>query len=399
MHLIRSRRHHRHFSNINRLGVVNLFSSFGSALVGTIWALYLDSFFHDTSTVGWVSSILTLVGIISYLFIIPLIERSSKSKLYSFTLVVYTLSYILFSLLSDVYALAIIAVFLYFVGSIRLTTFGIMVRDMTENASSVSKNEGLMYTFLNLAWLLGPLLAGFVAEQYGLNYVFLPAALFLLIALQLMRSFKIRDDRRAKRLDKNSLKVFREFFRKRDRVMNYLLSAAVTFWWALIYIYIPLHIVRSGLEEIFVGYFLFAAVLPLLLFEYHFGNVASKVGFKKIFKVAFISLAVICFIAFGFENIYIIMALMVFASVFLAMIEPTTESYFFDMISESQRDKFYGPYATAIDVGHYIGTASSALILSFLPFNYVFLLYGFVMLVFFFISFKIKNVIESRRKH
>ncbi len=381
---------------MNRLGLVSFFMGLGFALFSTIWALYLDSFVHDDSVVGFITTFFTIVGVLAYFYVVPLVEKNSKSKLFVISLIFYIISFLLFTFLKNAYLVLLIGVFMYFFASLRVTTFGIIVRDNTKKSSCLSKNEGIIYTFFNFAFMIGPLIAGFVAARYGLNYVFLPAALFIFIALQLFSYFKLKDDRISKRKDKKILKVFKQFFKNRNRVVAYLLSAAVTVWWSLIYVYMPLYIVDSGLDDLIVGYLLFAVTIPLILLEFPFSKTAGRVGFKKMFSLAFLLLVIICVFAFIFSNIYVVMGLMVLASVALAMLEPTTEAYFFDIISENQRDKYYGPYTTAIDFGHLIGTGLPAVVLLFLPFKFIFLLYGLVMFIFFLFCAKIKNVIEAK---
>src|SRR3989344_7602916 len=90
------------FRGVSKLGLINLISSIGFALVGTIWAIYLESFLKKPAYVGLLSSTFTIVAILSYFFIIPLIEKKSKSNLYFFTLIIFSISYILFYLLPNI---------------------------------------------------------------------------------------------------------------------------------------------------------------------------------------------------------------------------------------------------------------------------------------------------------
>jgi len=48
------------FSTMDRLGTISLFSSFAIAMVITIWAIYLDSFFHNAAYVGFFAAFLTI---------------------------------------------------------------------------------------------------------------------------------------------------------------------------------------------------------------------------------------------------------------------------------------------------------------------------------------------------
>ena len=395
MHNIKKR--HFIFTQVNRLAIITFISSISMAAVGTIWAIYLESFFKNESYVGFLLTFFTIVAMVSSILIIPYVERTSKSKIYIISLLAYAVSYISFAILENIYVVVVMGTFLAFMSTLKLTSFGIILRDKSQD-KNVSKNIGLIYTFLNLSWLLGPLLAGFISQEYGFSKVFLLGAGFQLLAFILFTSFRIKDNRVEKKIDKNPIKLPFKFFKDKNRMLVYILSAGVSFWWALIYIYIPMHIIDSGLESKMVGYFLFAIVVPLILFEYLSGKIAAKKGFRKMFFIGYLSLSILSLIAFFMTNVYYILLILVLASMAVAMIEPTTEAYFFDLITKSQRDKFYSQHNTALDVGNIIATFLSAIILLFLPFKFLFILFCVVTLLLAFVSLKIKNIVEARRE-
>jgi len=384
------------YNSIDKLGIASLISNIGFASVGTIWALYLDSIFHNASYVGFLISFFTIIGTLTYFFITPIIQKRDKIKLYLISLSLYTISYVLFATLMNIYAIIILGIIVAAAGSLRITCFGIIVRDKTKN-SCVAKNEGLIYTSLNFAWLIGPLLAGFIADKYGIEKVFLFAAASIFLSLALFDIFKINDGRKCKKVDNDSLRIFIEFFRTKRFLKSYILSGGGNFWWALIYTYIPIYIVERGLDDMIVGYFLFAVVIPLIVSEYYFGKLAGKIGFKKMFIMGFSLLGLISIICFFISDIYWLLGFLVLASFCVAMIEPTTEAYFLDMITPSQRDKYYGAYSTSIDVNMFFATMAGAILLLFLPLKFVFVLFGAIMFIFVLISLSIKNIIENKR--
>jgi len=393
MHYIKKR--HLIFTQVNKLAIITFISSISVALIGTIWAIYLQSLIYNDAYVGFLSALFTMVALVSSVVLIPYIERTSKSKIYLVSLFFYSLSYILFALWPNIFIIIALGIFISVISVLKVTSFGIILRDKSKDAS-VSKNIGLIYTFINLSWLLGPLIAGFLAQKYGFSPVFFLGAGFQAIAFLLFLSFRIKDNRIEKRIDKNPEKLPFKFLKDKNRAIIYALSAGVSFWWALIYIYIPMRIVDFGLGNEKVGYFLFGIIIPLILLEYLFGKIAAKKGFKIMFFTGYILLSIISLICFFVANLYIIMILLILASVAVAMVEPTTEAYFFDIITKEQRDKFYSQHNTAIDMGNITATFFSALILLFLPFKFIFILFCVITLFLSLLSLKIRNVVEGR---
>src|SRR3989344_974115 len=383
---------------INKLSILNLISNIGMAAVGTIWAIYLESILKKPSYVGSLITFFTIISLTAFIFLIPLIERQSKSRLYMISLALYLVSYILFGVLSHVYAVVILGAFMAIIVSLRMDTFGIMVSDKSKDGK-ISANEGLIYTFLNLSWMIGPLVAGYTTSLFGVRSVFIVAAIFIFLTLILFKSFDIRDNRKRKRTNQNVIKIFIDFFRNKHRVVNYILSGGINFWWVLVYVYLPLMILEAEADGRIIGYALFAIVVPLVLLEYPFGLLAEKIGFKKIFFTGYLILAVIGTSAFFVNNIFIIILLLTTASIGAAMIESTTEAYFFSIVpKKNQRDKYYGPYNTTVEIHHAIASFIGGLILLIFPFKFLFLFFGAIMLLMVILSLKVKEMIDIKNE-
>jgi len=394
--LVRKQKDEYNFTNIAKLSIVGLIASLAAAYVDTIWAVYLNSFVDSIVLVGFLSAMLTIISFFSYFLFIPVIERSDKAKIYFYTMIFFIITYVLFFINHNFYFFLILAVVITILYTLRITSFGILVRDYSKN-KNVSRNEGIIYTFMNIAWVIGPLVAGYVASGFGVNWVFILAAFFIFIGLILFKTSEIKDLKGKKITDNNFFINFVEFFKDKDRVLAYTLGGGVNLWWSFIYLFIPLMIIRNGLGEIWIGYFLFAVAIPLILFSYISAKWAGKHGFKRLFKIGYLMVSIIAFACFFVSNIYFILSLLVLASVGLAMLESTTEAYFFDILRGKEKYRFYGPYNTAIDSGRFTGKIFASVLLIFLAFNFLFLLFGGFMFLLFLLSFKTKNIRESRR--
>jgi len=384
------------FTGIAKLAVIGFIVALASAYISTIWAVYMDSFVNSVVIVGFVSAFLTLVSFISYFYFIPLIERTDKSKIYSFSLLAIAILYLLFAINTKFYIFIILAFIVTIMYTLRTTSFGIIVKDYSAK-KQLSRNEGVMYTFFNLSFVIGPLIAGYVAEKFGINIVFTLSAIFVFLAFFVFRISSIKDKNVKKKTDGSLVKNFFDFFKSKERVLAYILGGGVNLWWILIYLFIPLFIIRNNLHELWIGYFLFAVAVPLIFLEFIFAKLAGKIGFKKMFKIGFLIPCIFAVSCFFFSNVYIILSLLVLASIGLAMLEPTTEAYFFDILKGKEELRFYGPYNTTMDVNNFIGKIIASTLLIFLPFRYIFLIFAGFMFIMFLISFRIRDVVERKR--
>lgn len=381
---------------IKNLGVVTLISTLGISLVGTIWAIYFDGLFKSASTVGLINTLFQIFGTLALIIFIPLIEKNSKSRLLIIALFAYSVSYFLFSFLNSAHAAIILGVILALSASMRMNTVGIILRDKSKN-DSVSKNTGIMFTLLNVSWLLGPIAAGFIADKFGINIVFMISGFLMLAAIFLMKIFKLKDNRKDKKIDRNLFKLTKEFFSKKKFRFVYLITGGISFWWAFIYLYVPIYIIESGKSDIVVGYFLSAIIAPLILLEFIFGKIAGRSGFRKMFLRGYLIVSLVAFLCFFAVDTYAILILLVIGSVGMAMLEPTTEAYFFDISSSYEKDRYYGIYNTTIDISYAISLFLVAILIKFVPFKYSFIFMGVVMGIYSLLSLRVKNIIEGKR--
>lgn len=377
-------------NSIGRLSVINLFVSLGISLSVTVWALFIDSFVHSVALTGIISAGLTVFSIISFFLFIPLIERSDKGKLFFMSLFLLAVSYLLISLSKNLWVFLIFAVFLVGVQTVRLSTFGIIIKDKSLKGET-SSNEGMIYTFLNIGYVIGPLIAGYVLASHGINKVFFLASIFIFFSLVVLKVFKVVDHSKLRKPHTDILKNFISFFKDKNRVRAYILGGGATTWWVLIYLFMPLFIINSGFSNSLVGYFLFAIAIPLILFEYKFSSMVGKYGFKRIFSIGFLIGGVLTAVCFFFTNPLIIFSLLVLSAVGMAMLEPTTEAYFLETVSSRDASRFFGPYNTTRDLNQMTAKIIPSLLVLFLPFKAVFLFFGALLLLMFFITLSIKD--------
>lgn len=397
--MVLARKHHEFkqklsFKPFQKLAFLGFFVSLSYASIWTIWAIYINNFLQSKIYVGFFSAFLLLISFLSHFLLIPVIQKNDKTKIYSISIFLFAVFYLLLSINRNFYFFVIIAVMLTLLQVFRIASFGIIVKDKSRR-NQLSNNEGLMYTFVNLAFVIGPLIAGALAALYGIRIVFVMCSLLMFFSFILFKFSNIKASHKKKRLDKNFRKNFVDFFKSRDRINAYLLGGGVNLWWSLIYLYIPLIILEHGYNTSVVGIFLFFIALPLIFFEYYFSNLAGKIGFKKMFVIGFSIPLIISVLCFFTSNIIIILILLIIASIGLSMLEATTEAYFFDMNKPKDILRFYSPYNTTIDVNSLIGRILPALILLVLPFKFVYILYAILMLIMVIISTRVKDYIED----
>jgi len=382
--------------NIWKISRGLFFASLGFACVSSVLAIYLEGFVHNDATVGFVFAGVMLISFISYFAAVPFLEKRNKSKIYSLSLILIAAGYFMYYLIDNLLLFILMMVFIAIINVLGLTSRGLIIEHLSDK-QHLARDEGFAFTSMNLAWVLGPLIVGFLLTYIIEKYIFLLAALMITLSAFVFKLSKIKYSGVNKKVHKNFVKNFYSFFTNKNRVKVYILNAGVTFWWSLIFIYSPLFIIKH-FSHSYVGYFLFFSMLPLVLTEYYSGKKASEIGYKKIFLTGYLISGVLAVSCFFIGNVYFILAALCFAGFGIGLTEATTESYFFDILKKGEDQRYYAPYNTGIDAGQITGQFIPALILLVLPFKSIFLFFGIVMLLLAVLSLKIKDIVEVKRK-
>jgi len=380
------------FFRFNRLGdllFVGFITSIGVSLLNGVWALYFFSFFKSNSLVGFFSSILSVIAILSFFIFNPVIERYQENKIYSLALFFSTLILIALSINENFYLFVILTIVYVMLGVLRADTFGIMYREESKT-KAIGANEGMIYSLSNLGWIIGALLLTILLGVYGINNIFFFASIFIIISFIIFMFYK-RKIKKPKYTETNLIKDIKNFFTNKELVKLYISSLGTSFWLGFIFVYIPLYIVQNGFSRSFVGLFLFTFLLPFLI-EYFVGKKSDVVGSRIFITLGYLISGVFTVLAYFTNQINIVLLLLVLGCFGIAMTSPTREIHFFKVIKKIEKERYYGIFLTHIEVSLLLGKIIPAVILVFAGFKLVFLVVGLSMFVFSVFSLKLKDI-------
>jgi MFS family permease len=365
------------FKKTTQLSISRLVAAFGVSGINTIWIIYMTRFGISDSMIGFISAFLVIISLITAFFSTPILEKYNELKILIISIIVQIIP-----LFPNLYIFIFLAMIISIGTVFKIDSFDILFRDESKN-KELNEDEGLMYSLSNVGWLVGPLIAGFFLVEYGINSVFFVGSVFILIGLFMLLRVKIKlPEKKRKNFDTNITKNIKDFIKNKRLILSYIISGGIYIWLALLFVYIPLFIIDSGLGEAYIGVFLSVVVIPLVLFEYEVGKLSEKYGFKPFFILGFFSLTIIAGLMFIFDNIYVTLSLMVVSSIAMSFLEPLQDSFFFSNVKhKADEEKYYPIYATATDIGSFVGKISVAGLLLLLPNKYAFLVIGVFMFI------------------
>ncbi len=381
----------KNFRKTTKLSLIRMILAIGFACIDTVWVLYMDSFGVSQSEIGFISAALVLVTLVSSFFSTIILEKIDEFKILLYSLIVIATSYLVISFVNLFWIFILLSILITVVTILKTDCFDILFRDIS-NDKNLNEDEGLMYTLINVGWLFGPLIAGFVLVQFGMSFVFVTSSIFIFLGGFILYKLNFKTpEKKREEIDSNIWKNLKDFFSDKKLIIPYVMAAGIEIWWALIYIYVPLFIIKNGMSEMFVGYFLSFVIIPLILFEFQIGKLSLKYGFRIFFFLGFFLLMIAGIVSYFSVNFYFTLVVLGIASIPMAFLEPIQDSYFFKQIASNDEEKFYPIFATAADLGSFIGKISIAVFLLFMPEKVAYLVIAGFMGVLTVIALKVKN--------
>lgn len=362
-------------------------------ILGFLFALhvaistYISSSFLEnilgSSVLGTVYTIGAVTTLIAFLFTNKILRRFGNYRAIITVAFLELLSLITLAISSNK-ALVFTAFVVSFM-SVSLINFSmdIFLESFSTN-SDTGKIRGNFLTSVNIAWVAGPILSGMVLNGND-NYwiIYAVAALILLPVLTLIHR-NLKNFKDTLYMDVPLLATIEHIWHNKNirgiLSANFLLQ--VFYSWMVIYTPIYLH-QNIGFSWDEIGIIFSIMLLPFILIEAPLGRLAdTKYGEKEILSLGFIviaiSTAIISFV--NTKNIYLWIIILFSTRIGAAMIEIMTDTYFFKKVNES-RVNIVSIFRTLHPWSYVLGPLIAGTFLLFgVPFQYIFLILGIIML-------------------
>src|SRR3989339_890980 len=326
--------------------VMSFFFALSIALPTYINSSFLSRFILEKN-VGIFYAIASLLSLLALIWIPSLLKKIGNYKIILLLLIINTLSLFIIAF-CPYFLIAISALVIHLIlTTIILFNFDVLL----ENLSTDNDTGGIRGTYLsikNSAWVVAPILTGFVLTNgdYWKIYT-LSGVLLLPIIYLLIKNFKNFEDPNYKKiLFWGTLKIIK----KRKNVFRIFMSTIM--------------------------------LLPFPLLEMPLGKLADeKYGEKEMLNTGFIIIAITtAILTFITSTNAILWTVMLFATrIGASMVEITTESYFFKKI-KSDDSNLLSFFRMTRPVAYIIGPISASILLAFVAPNYLFVILGFIVI-------------------
>lgn len=363
-HVRRPAVHHGHADGA-RLARLAFIVNVGDAAFWTVIPIHLAQLMGGEGPVGFYLAAVALIGGAATIFSAEAFEGRGKASVGGVALLVMSLLLIAMSVADELWSFALFDVPRSIAFILITVVLGLLVRDHVA-AADLAVEEGRFYLFSNVGWLVGPVAAGYVARYFGTEAVFVVIALVFAVALGYLwwlhlDSHPALADRADIGSHREALRALVAFLRSPKLRRVFVLSLGLELWWIISSIYIPLAVIEEGFGPDVVGWVVTGGVVPLVLMEVWVGKLAQRNGTRRYLTLGFgiLSAGAVAFVIFGF-NAYLLLFLFAVVNVGAAFVEPLTDTYFFEVATGADGEKYFGIFNGAAPLASLVGPLLAA---------------------------------------
>lgn len=253
-----------------------------------------------------------------------------------------------------------------------------------QNKETVGRNRGIYLTIINIAWMISPLITSFfMTQEGGYKSIYILAFLsVVLMTVGLIFSVRSFEDSVYKKTP--FLEAFR-FLKTNHHIMaittiNFLLQ----FFYTWMVVYTPIYLFKHiGLGWEQIGIIFTIMLAPFVLFSLPVGILIDKYHVKRrtLLYIGFviISISTLCIPFIATQKIYIWAIVLFLTRTGASIIETTSEIYFFTHVGEEDA-YLLGIYRDMAPVAFIIAPLLATIVFLYLPFKYLFVILGIILL-------------------
>ncbi len=369
-------------NKLNRMYLVSFIFTLHIALSAYVNSTFLVSIMPE-KYVGILYTVASLITLVLLTNSSRILKNFGNKKITLGFLIINIIS--LIGLITSTNPIVTGSSFVLFVSTNTLVLFGIDIFiEHFSDKTKTGKTRGMYLTIVNIAWMLSPLISAFIMTKEGgyrtIYSISLIMAIFMMISL--IFSVKTFKDKTYKRTP-----FFETFkFLKQNKgiqsivIINFILQ----FFYSWMVVYTPLYLHEHiGLAWSEIGVVFTIMLAPFVILGLPVGIMIDKynISKKKLlywgFSTIIISTSIISLMS---STEVIVWALILFLTrAGASIIETTSEIYFFSKIKEDDA-YLLGVFRDMNPIAYIIGPVLATVVLIILPFQYLFLILGIIII-------------------
>ncbi len=374
---------HKEYLNKKKVRLISLVS-FLISFFDAFWIYTLSTYFSEfvqSDNVG-IFYFLAFVGVLLSLFSLQsIIRKIGRARMLYFSLGLGILFSSLLTHFPPSWFTILLALLFIIINNIIWVSLDILLEGFSSDGMA-GRIRGLHLTIVNAGFLIAPFLATYVLHSYQFEGIFFVLSVGYMIAF-LISLLGFRNDNN---LSNEGLKLFqtiKKMFKEANLFRIYFVSFAMEFFYAMMIIYTPIHLLNLGFSWNDIGIILTIMLIPFVLLQYPLGLLADKrLGEKELLLVSIMIVIVSTgYLPFIHTHSILVWGIALFVTrIGIAGIEVLRDAYFYKQIDGDDTDVI-AFFRTSRPVANIIGTGIATFLLIFFPLQSVFFAIVVVMII------------------
>lgn len=379
-------------ANLKILYLLGLILALATAIPVYIQSNFIGQFVSLTQ-VGLFFVVSNLITVFAIIFFPGFIKKLSNYFLTKIVLAIYGASLLALSIADSAWAVFTSFIFFNISSNLIWINMDVFVEGFSSDAKT-GRIRTIYFTFINIGWILGPLLSSYLIKENDYSWPFVLAALilipFCLIFIQHSRG--LQDKIKYHKI--NIRRTLTNIWHNRNLRGVFSLSLLLNIFFNSAVVFIPIYLHHNlGIGWDKLGLIFAFMLLPFVLFEIPAGIIADKkLCEKEIFMIGF-SILIISLLSFFWvkSTSVIIWALLLFFSrIGASLIEAMRESYFFKIVDVKDVE-YIDFFRITTPLGYIIGSILGMIVFSFCSLENLFLVVAIIMFSSFYFLRLMKN--------
>jgi MFS family permease len=366
---------------LNTLFLSNIFVSFHYALVIYLNSSFLSKYFTDTQ----ISSLYIIGSILNVIILLNASKFLEKISNYTFSIYTLLLEFLAIACLAVTTSPFLVALsFITHLSAISTLLFNldVFVESVSSNDALTGSIRGTYLTITNIMIVLAPLSLSFLVRDSDYSFVYFLSS-FLMIPLYLIvRKFKGANE--AKMHHISIEKTLSEYVKSSDLYNVFISHTLLQLFYGFMVIYMPIYLEQYiGFNWSEIGIIFTIMLIPFVIFELPVGELADdKYGEKEFLTIGFVIMGfftlVMSFITV--KSFWLWSTILFITRIGASLVEVSTESYFFKKVDKSRTDVI-SLFRVSRPLALVMAPVVATVALGFIPFQYIFIVIGSIMIV------------------
>lgn len=368
---------------LNTLFLSNIFISFHYALIIYVNSSFLNNFFSETQ----VSSLYIIGSIINTILLLNASRILAKIGIYrfaSYAILIEFLSILGMAISSEPFLVGLFFLTHLVIISLLLFNMDMYVEEASKNEGLTGSIRGTYLTITNITIVIAPSLVALLLFN---DYYWLVYLTSCVLMLPLYYIFKRLKNSPTPVIQHIKIKeTLFEYIKNKNLYNIFISNFLLQLFYAYMVIYVPIYLHSEeyiGFSWSEIGLMFTIMLLPFVIFELPVGEMADdKYGEQEFLTIGFVIMGLsTLFISFLTVKVFWIWASLLFITrIGASFVEISSESYFFKQVNPDKSDVI-SFFRISRPLSFIVAPVLATITLQFIPFQYIFILIGSLMIL------------------